>query len=68
MSHYYLASPGQLQEALETHCATWPDDQARIFKKLLQDFLDGAAAREHRVRVDVADPLPTPATIGPSKP
>lgn len=63
MSHYYLASPGQLQQALETHCAAWEPGQAEIFKKLLQGFLDGPVSREARIRVDVPDVVLPTATI-----
>jgi hypothetical protein len=55
MSHYYLASPAQLQEALVEHCERWDEQQAHIFKKLLQDFLDSPAAIKHRLRIDVPD-------------
>lgn len=64
MSHYYLAAPSQIQEALEEHCASWDAAQAALFKKLLQDFLDGPAAIARRIRIDVKDPVVAPATIG----
>jgi hypothetical protein len=57
MSHYYLASPAQLQRALETHCARWEPEQARIFKQLLQGFLDSPVSIEERIRIDVKDPV-----------
>lgn len=65
MSHYYLASPAQIQRALDQHCAQWEPQQARIFKTVLWSFLDGQASIEARIRMEAPDPeLPRVGVAG----
>lgn len=65
MSHYYIAHPTQLQDALTEYCAAMAPDQANVVKHMVQDFLDSPVSREHGIRIEVKDPVVEPAKVVP---
>lgn len=65
MSHYYIAHPTTLMDALSEHCAAMAPDQAGAVKKIVQDFLDSPAAREHGIRIEVPDVVLPAAKVVP---